>query len=93
MIIIIILHFWEFFTTLADSFSLESEWQQVSSSFQDSSQYSDRSQQCCSLDGIISSSYLQVLQFLYQSFGDYTKRNNYKWYHRLFHVLLFFSVI
>ena len=33
--------FCEFFTTmLADSLSLESEWQQVSSSFLDSSQYS-----------------------------------------------------
>ena len=36
--------FWEFFTrVLADSFSMEFEWQQVSSSLQDSSQYSDRS--------------------------------------------------
>ena len=36
---------WEFFTlVLADSLSLEPEWQQVSSSLQDSSQYSDRSQ-------------------------------------------------
>ena len=41
IIIIIILIFWEFFTTeLADDFSLEFEWQQVSSSLQDSSQYS-----------------------------------------------------
>ena len=35
----------EFFTSmLADGFSLEFEWQQVSSSLQDSSQYSFRSQ-------------------------------------------------
>ena len=35
----------EFFTSvLADGFSLEFEWQQVSSGSQDSSQYSDRSQ-------------------------------------------------
>ena len=35
----------EFFTSaLADGLSLEFEWQQVSSSLQDSSQYSDRSQ-------------------------------------------------
>ena len=35
----------EFFTpVLADGFSLEFEWQQVSSSLQDSSQYSGRSQ-------------------------------------------------
>ena len=39
IIIIIIILFWEFFTpALADGFSLESEWPQVSSSDQDSSQ-------------------------------------------------------
>ena len=44
-IIIIIFIAWEFFTsTLADCLSVEFEWQQVSSSLQDSSQYSDRSQ-------------------------------------------------
>ena len=36
--------------SLADDLSLESEWQQVSSSLQDSSQFSGWSQQCCSLD-------------------------------------------
>ena len=42
---IIIYSNWEFFmSALADSPSLEFEWQQVSSSLQDSSQYSDRSQ-------------------------------------------------
>ena len=41
----------EFFTSAsADGLSQESEWQQVSSCFRDSSQYSVRSQQCCSLD-------------------------------------------
>ena len=45
IVIIIILLFWEFFTSaLADGFSLEIEWQQVSSSLQDSSQYYGRSQ-------------------------------------------------
>ena len=40
IIIIIIIH-WEFFTSvLADDLSLETEWQQVSSSLQDSFQYS-----------------------------------------------------
>ena len=40
-----IIHSLELFTSaLADEFSLESEWQQVSSSLQDSSQYSGRSQ-------------------------------------------------
>ena len=43
--IIIIIYLLEFFTSaLADGFSLESEWQQVSSSLQDFSQYSGRSQ-------------------------------------------------
>ena len=45
IIAIIIIHSLELFTSaLADGFSLESEWQQVSSSLQDSSQYSGRSQ-------------------------------------------------
>ena len=49
---------WEFFTSAkADGLSLESEWQQVSSSLQDSSQYSGQSQQCCSLDRLHLSSY------------------------------------
>ena len=52
----------------ADCLSLESEWQQVLSSLQDSSQYSDRFQQCCSLDCLKLSSYFQVHQSLYQSF-------------------------
>ena len=38
-----------------------------SSSLQDSSQYSDRSQQRCSLDGLHLSSYFHVLQSLYQT--------------------------
>ena len=43
--IIIIIYSLEFFTSvLADGFSLEFERQQVSSSLQDSSQYSGRSQ-------------------------------------------------
>ena len=47
IIIIIVLRFWEFSTPeLANGFSLKSEWQQVSSSLQDSSQYFGRFQQC-----------------------------------------------
>ena len=43
-IIIVTLLFWEFFTpALVESLFLEFEWQQVSSSLQDSSQYSGRS--------------------------------------------------
>ena len=56
--IIIIILSEEFFTpALADSISLEFEWQQVSSSLQKSSQYSGWSPQCCSLDGLHSPSY------------------------------------
>ena len=45
IIIIIIIYSLEFFASvLADSFSLEFEWQQVSSSLQNSSQHSGRSQ-------------------------------------------------
>ena len=63
--IYIIIYFLKFFTSaLTDGFSLESEWQQVSSSLQDSSQYSGRSQKWSSLDGLHSSANLQVLQSL-----------------------------
>ena len=59
---IIILTPWEFFTSvLADGLSLETEWQQVSSSLQDSSQYSCRSQQYCCLDCLHLFSHFQVL--------------------------------
>ena len=82
-----------FHTRLADGFSLELEWQQVSSSLQNSSQYSGLSQQYCSLDGL-HSSYFQVLQSLYQTIGDCTERTNYNWYHSRFHVpQFFFSVL
>ena len=55
----------EFFTSvLADGFSLKLEWQQVSSSLQDSSQDSSRSQQCCRLDSLYPSANFQVLQAL-----------------------------
>ena len=77
IIIIIIIIFWGFFTLeLADCFSLECKWQQVSSSLQDPSQYPGRFEQFCRLNGLYSSSYFQVLQSLYQSFGDCTKSTN-----------------
>ena len=57
---------WEFFTlTLADDFPLEFEWQQVSSSLQDSSYYSGRALKCSCLDGLYLSFYFQVFQSLY----------------------------
>ena len=44
---------YEIFTSaLADGFSLETKWQQVSSDFLDSSQNSGWSKKCCSLDGL-----------------------------------------
>ena len=59
------IHSLEFFiSALADGSSLESEWQQVSLSLQDSSQYSGRSQQWCRLDGLHLSANFQVLQSL-----------------------------
>ena len=55
----------EFFTLVfADGFSLEFELQQISSSLQDSSQYSGRPQQCCRLDSLHPSANFQVLQAL-----------------------------
>ena len=87
IIIIIILLISEFFTrALADDFSLGFKWQQVSLSIQDSSEYSRQFQQCCSLDGLHSSAYLQVFKSRYQSFGDCTERADYNWYHRHSHV-------
>ena len=53
-------YYCEFFTpVLVDSLSLESEWQQISSGLQDSSQYSSRSHQCCSEEYLDSSSDFQ----------------------------------
>ena len=61
--IIIIIYSLEFFTSvLADGLSREFEWQQVSSSLQDSFQYSGCSQLWSSLDGLHSSVNFQVLQ-------------------------------
>ena len=56
----------EFFTSvLADGFSLGFDWQQVSTSLQDSSQDSGRSQQCCHLDSLYPSANFQVLQVFF----------------------------
>ena len=60
---------WEFSTSvLADGLSPESERQQFFSSFQHSSWYSGRSEQCCSLDSLHSFSCFQVLLSFYQYF-------------------------
>ena len=47
----------------------------------------------CSLDCLRSSSYFQVPQSIYQSFGECTKCTNYNWYHRHFHVPQFFQFV
>ena len=65
VVIIIIIFSLEFFTSAsADGLSLQFERQQVSSSQQDSSQNSGRSQKRCSLDDLHSSANFQVLQSL-----------------------------
>ena len=56
---------------------MESEWRQVSSSLQDSSQYSGRSKQWGNLDGLYKYSYIKVLQSLQKSFDDSTERTSY----------------
>ena len=82
LLLLLLLTPWKSLTSpLDDGLSLEIEWQQVSSSLQDSSQYSDL---------FHSSSYFQPLQSLYQSFGDCTKSTNYNWYKRHFNFPQFF---
>ena len=46
---------------------MESEWQQVSSSLLDSTQYSDQPQQCCSLTDLGLSSDFQLFQLPYHA--------------------------
>ena len=50
-----------------------------------------RSQQCCCLDGLHTSSYFQRHQSLYQCFGNCTERLNYIWYHYHVQIPLFFQ--
>ena len=60
---------YEIFThVLADGLSLESEWQQVSSGFQDSSQYYGWSQKCCNWVSLDLSSNFQLFQPPFQAF-------------------------
>ena len=85
--IIFIILFWEFFKSASGyGFSLEFEWQQISSNLLDSSQYSGRSQYCSILDGLHSSANFQVFQYLYKSFGECTKSTNYNLYKHHFQV-------
>ena len=43
------------------------------------------------MDVLYACSYFQFFQSLYQSFGDCTECTDYNWYHRNFHLPLFFS--
>ena len=71
----------EFFTPgLADGLSLESEWQQVSSCLQDSSQYSIRPERYSSLDYLHSFFDFHILQPSYYASGDHSKSTNYNWF-------------
>ena len=91
IIIIIIIIIYEFCTpALADGLSRVSEWQQVSSSLQDSSEYYCWSQQYCSLDGFDSTTDFQFFKSLLQDLRDHSERVNYNCYYLHFHVLLSF---
>ena len=65
---------------LTDGFTLEFEWQQVSSSLQDSSQYSGRPQQCYRSDSLYPSANFQIstiVTFMFQSFFNSLARSRY----------------
>ena len=64
-----------------DGLSLESGWQPLSSGLLDSSQYSEGTQQCCSLDGLGSSPNFQHFQPPFQALRESSKCASYNWYH------------
>ena len=66
-----------FILALAGGLLLETEWEQVSSGFEDSFQYSDWCQQCCSLNVFDSPTDFQLLQPSVQAYGDRSKFANY----------------
>ena len=77
-IIIIIIRILRVFQTCSDWwFSLKSEWPQVSSAHQDSSQYSD----LIRLDDLVSSSDLHLIDSLFLDIWDYSQDSSYDWYH------------
>ena len=80
-----------FTPALADVLSLESEYQQISSGFNASSQYSSPSQYCCGLDGLDLSSNFRLFQSHFQAFRERSMWANYNCHHRHFHVSEFFS--
>ena len=69
--VLIFLHYLKLFiSALADGLSLEFEWQQVSSSLQESFQYSSRSHKCSNLDYLHWSTYFQhiIINFILKVF-------------------------
>ena len=58
-----------FIPALPDGLSLESDWQRVTSSLLESSNYSGWSQKCCSLDDLDSPSDFQFFKHPFENFG------------------------
>ena len=77
--------FESFCTTVSQWFFTEI-W--VRASLQDSSQNSDRYQQCCSVNSLHLSSNFQVFQSFYQSFGACTERTDFYYYYSLIKAFL-----
>ena len=71
-------------------FSLNTEWDLVFSHFQDYSQYSSWSYQCCSLDGIDSATDFQFLQFYQLVLWKHSKSTNYNCYNFNRHITQLF---
>ena len=70
------------------------EWQQVSSSFQGSSQYSGRSQLCCSLDALACPLFSKSLSSCINLFYDYYYHYYYYWnFRQQFWQVVFTGVI
>ena len=83
----------EFFTpAFVGGLSQESEWQQVSSGVQDSPEYSHRSQQCCSLNSLDSSTDFQFLQS-FLALGNRSDGTNNNWYFLDFYIPQFFFLL
>ena len=93
-LLIIIFTPWKFFMPgLPSGLSLEFEWQQVFSGFQNSSQYSGKPQQCCCLDSLDSSSNFDFLLSFFQAFCNSSKCTNYNRYHHHPHAPQLFLVL
>ena len=77
-LIILFTHCNIFILELAGSLSLKSEWRQVFSGIPWFSQYSNRTQQCCSLDSFDSVTDFQFLESLHLTLRNRSQYNNYK---------------